>query len=95
MWDRSYRAHFSHAAETSNNAPSVSRTERRVIRAPAPRGETARFPGRASIHFSSGLVGGSLAGEKAGMKLPKQFRHTFDEFVATAKQALKQLQAQR
>jgi hypothetical protein len=40
-------------------------------------------------------VGGSLAGEKAGMKLPKQFRHTFDEFVATAKQALKQLQAQR
>jgi hypothetical protein len=29
------------------------------------------------------------------MKLPKQFRHTFDEFVATAKQALKQLQAQR
>ena len=32
MWDRSYRAHFSHAAETSNNAPSVTRTERRVIR---------------------------------------------------------------
>ena len=92
MWNRSYRAHFSHAAETSNNVPTVSRTQRRVIR------RTRR--GAAGAVFRLGLDtlfkrphGRSLAGEKAGMRLPKQYRHmTFDEFVAAAKQALKQLQ---
>jgi hypothetical protein len=44
MWDRSYRAHFSHAAETSNNAPSVSRTERRVIRRPRHGAKRRGFP---------------------------------------------------